>query len=375
MAKKKQTKAMPEIRELENTLLLNDNIYKVNAVHAEQAAEAAHAIEADHAENAELTENAKVAEKVRHQLIINEAGLNDTVSTDFDGSSEKIINMVPTSGGKFTGNIAVPDIPTETIVENGELVLNYNDIVAKIINKLINTSTMATWSSEPGELVFLNAAPAINGLCVVKGIESELVDFVTANSASKWLPDYIYICTDTSNLYLGTSNTTEFIRLAATAYKLDTICNITTDLSSDQPAAFDGSVSEITPGVTGVLGVVNGGTGSRSLSEIAVGKADQLTNAQRLYANLETSKDDGMLFDGSSEASIGISGILQEANGGTGKQSLADVTVGNATNAANATRAMQDASGNIITSYYQKKITLSPNNPSGGVNGDIWIKY
>lgn len=46
-----------------------------------------------------------------------------------------------------------------------------------------------------------------------------------------------------------------------------------------------------------------------------------------------------------------------------------------ATSATSATSATKDGSGNTITTYYQKKITISQSDPSGGSNGDIWIQY
>ena len=45
------------------------------------------------------------------------------------------------------------------------------------------------------------------------------------------------------------------------------------------------------------------------------------------------------------------------------------------TSADTATKATKDSNDNIISTYYQKKITISSSNPSGGSNGDIWIKY
>lgn len=78
-----------------------------------------------------------------------------------------------------------------------------------------------------------------------------------------------------------------------------------------------------------------------------------------------------------------ITGVLPVAKGGTGQTDLANVTVGNATkatnatNATNATKATKDGNGNTIASYYQKKITISPNAPNNnqGNDGDIWITY
>ena len=53
----------------------------------------------------------------------------------------------------------------------------------------------------------------------------------------------------------------------------------------------------------------------------------------------------------------------------------ADLTIPYATSAESATKATQDASGNTITTYYQKKITSGTADPSGGSNGDIYFQY
>lgn len=57
-----------------------------------------------------------------------------------------------------------------------------------------------------------------------------------------------------------------------------------------------------------------------------------------------------------------------------GKTSSA-FTVPYATSAGSATKATQDASGNTITTYYQKKITSGTTDPTGGSDGDIYFQY
>ena len=64
---------------------------------------------------------------------------------------------------------------------------------------------------------------------------------------------------------------------AATATKLATARTIQTNLASTAPASFDGSAN-ITPGVTGILPIANGGTGQNDLSKVSVGNADKVDN-------------------------------------------------------------------------------------------------
>lgn len=53
---------------------------------------------------------------------------------------------------------------------------------------------------------------------------------------------------------------------AGTATKLATQREFQTNLGSSEPASFDGS-SSVAPGVSGILGVANGGTGAASADE------------------------------------------------------------------------------------------------------------
>ena len=116
-----------------------------------------------------------------------------------------------------------------------------------------------------------------------------------------------------------------------TADALTTGRTVQTNLASTSSAAFDGT-KNITPGVSGVLPVSNGGTGSNTLASITVGKAtsaDKLATARTIITNLASTNSSA--FDGSANITPGISGILPVANGGTGSNSLNSITVGNAT--------------------------------------------
>ena len=59
---------------------------------------------------------------------------------------------------------------------------------------------------------------------------------------------------------------------AATATQLATARNIQTNLASTTAASFNGTAN-VSPGVTGILPVANGGTGQSNLSNVTVGKA------------------------------------------------------------------------------------------------------
>lgn len=83
----------------------------------------------------------------------------------------------------------------------------------------------------------------------------------------------------------------------------------------------------------GTLPVSQGGTGQTSLSNVTVGKASQLETARSLKVSLSSSAAGS--FNGAADlTNIGVAGTLPVANGGTGKTSLDQVTVGGAANAA-----------------------------------------
>lgn len=83
----------------------------------------------------------------------------------------------------------------------------------------------------------------------------------------------------------------------------------------------------------GTLPVSQGGTGQTNLSNVTVGKASQLETARSLKVSLSSSAAGS--FNGTADlTNIGVAGTLPVANGGTGKTSLDQVTVGGASNAA-----------------------------------------
>lgn len=185
------------VLELEKTLQVDGQTYNINAVQAD---------------------------KVVNPLNIYKSNLNKkaTKLIEFDGSAAKNIELVPASGGSFAGRITVPPVSDTTLKSDGETVLNYNDIVGKVVDRLLNTSAMATWDNN--ELTFTAAeTPAVHGICVVLGNESDVSSFAESNNknwtdatsetppslTTKWLPNYLYICRDSGDIYLGSADSTE----------------------------------------------------------------------------------------------------------------------------------------------------------------------
>lgn len=101
---------------------------------------------------------------------------------------------------------------------------------------------------------------------------------------------------------------------ASTADKLKTARSVQVNLASAKAADFDGS-ADVTPGVKGILPVANGGTGNNAGN---ASTADKLKTARTIRTNLASSGT--VSFDGSANITPGVTGILPVANGGTGNK-------------------------------------------------------
>ena len=97
---------------------------------------------------------------------------------------------------------------------------------------------------------------------------------------------------------------------ANTALKLTTPRTIQTNLAAAAAASFDGSAN-ITPGVTGILPIANGGTGSSTGNTTGTAAAaTKLATARTLTANPAATA--AASFDGSANVSIGIAPNLTD---------------------------------------------------------------
>lgn len=307
---------------------------------------------------AKTSESADTAKKVENSLTINKKNLTGTSSVVFDGSGTRSVNIVPAEGGAFSGRITVDDLGTS--ITDKKSVLNWGDVEKKVVNhaieKLTNSSASYEWD---GSNITSKNATGINGLSAVLGESSKVASFAAKNAAASngaKLSTFIYICTDDHAIYFGTSESaTDYFLLssdkAREAVKLSTAREITVNLAKTAATAtFDGT-KDIKPKVTGVLDPTNGGTGSTSLANVTVGTSNNLTdpnNSRNSVTALDVlnNKDD----------------ITSLMNG--------DETVGHAEFADDA-----DTLDGYEATYFQKKITISTSEPSGGSEGDIWIVY
>ena len=95
--------------------------------------------------------------------------------------------------------------------------------------------------------------------------------------------------------------------LAAQATKLATGRTIRTNLGSTAAPSFDGTAN-VTPGVTGILPVANGGTGKTNLANVTVGNATSAETAEKVANALTvTVNGEETEYDGSAAAAVTVS--------------------------------------------------------------------
>lgn len=352
MAKKKQAVVQP--REMDKTIVIDNETYNINAVHSDKATTA---------------DFASSVEKVNYELVINEKGHDGDTVVSFDGSSKKSLDIVPASGGKFTGKITAPSILGSGEEIDEEAVLNFKDIVGTVLERAFNTNVLATW--EASKLTFNTTAGNVNSSCLVKGLEEDLFDktveqelilgFATVNynnctvndKSLPWIPTYLYLCTDTGNIYLGTSTSPELIRLAVNSVN-----------------------TKIAEAADSIIGVVDGENVAYTVSTISniidgtipVGFA---RNIRYKYVDPSTGRDVIGNIDGYTVYDAIINKVFKILSADPEN----NLPVPRADTATNALKF-----GNYSPDYYQRKITIAnsadyPDGPTGGSNGDIMILY
>jgi hypothetical protein len=389
MANKKRASAPKlEAYELDKTLLFDGALYNINAVHsdsADSAVEAGHAVratdadaaktalEADHAKAADHAIKADSADKIKYALTIKASNLNDMHEDTFDGSTaDKEIHFVPATGGTFEGDILVPH--NKASVFDKKAVLNYGDLTDVVLKELKNNSILYEWN---GDTLTEGITPdnAFKSVGVITGSADNVDTFAATNSESKQFSAFIYVADD-GRIYFGTSESSTAMAVtvgADTATNADKLSNkrifsVSLD-SGSTTESFDGT-EDVKLGVSGILPVTKGGTGQTNLANVSVGSA---TNASNLVSSTITHTADSIASN--------FNELFNKA--ATNTEDITSIRTGTIT-VAKAAKATQDSDGKQINkNYYQCKantsgvntITISASAPSGGSNGDIWIKY
>lgn len=436
-------------RELDKVITVGDEDYKVNAV---------------------------TADKVNKKLKINKIDLNGNVAADpveFDGEEERAIDVVPASGGHFTGPIRVGNNTEASI--NNEAILNYYDITETVFGEFKNHSALYTWDNsqinEENKFKIVIEGETPNSISLVQGLETHLPSFADKNYYNGYLSVYLYVCTDTGNIYYGAANKDaqfnyEPIRLARLAEeadwaetadwaekltsteetsKYDTAAKLTTAFNAidSKLETIDGEngkiaelrqIIEIIKGIgtevgstldddtvlkalyaLNLIGIDADGSelsyDAKTIKELLTWKSDIISGntSVKKAQNILDSSNNSKTYQDILDAIVDEVTKVTESDGGytaykAGRLTTTDGTITAAelletaqgyvnTLKTNLTKskdpitvakASRDEDGWMINhSYYRctfntketNTITISTSAPSGGVKGDIWIKY
>lgn len=249
-----------------------------------------------------LNGNATSATKLQTPRTFSVSGIGEGNSVTFDGQSNIALIIGNIDASKVNqGTLPLSVIPKGAL----ERVVSYNSVEAAV-----SAWTSAEEDSKPFD---------IGDTVRVTGVTPNVMYAVIADPSKE--ENYIEYAA-------GTATNAINAELADAAVKLQTARTITTDLASTSAASFDGS-ADITPGVTGILPIVNGGTG--------------LTVNPSMLVDLESTATD-TVFETSPRP--GITGTLPISHGGTGATTASQALTNLGAAAADHTHSVFSASEN-----------------------------
>lgn len=282
-------------------------------------------------------------------------GENSGESISFDGAENVTISLPRIIKAKLIGNadtaskfenarkISISDSIGENIGSDTSFDGSANitlKLPAKITADLIGNADSATNADSAGECTGnsataskLETARQIN---ISDGENSgEGIDFDGAEDVTIPLPRII------KAKLIGNADTASKFE---NARKISVEDSIGENIGSD--TSFDGSANITLKLPAKITADLIGNADSATNANFAA-QADKLSTAWNFQVNLASTTAGN--FDGTSDVSIGVSSVLPVENGGTGKNNLDAVSVGE------ATKATQDADGNVITEKYSPK--------------------
>lgn len=208
---------------------------------------------------------AKTAEKVENPLIIRSIGLSGSEKVseqvEFFGNAKKEISIVSAeTGGRFKAPIAVKPL-VNGVTPNSDQVLGYSDIKKVVANMTGSGWYLWSGSGSADDFTVVKKNEVNQHLGIVIGPDGQAlheqiqgIGFSYTNYHEGYLPMYLYICSDTGNLYYGTSEDTickqivnEAIKLVSTSkpdetcYTADSLAEIITRLESKITNIINGS--------------------------------------------------------------------------------------------------------------------------------------
>lgn len=320
-------------KNLENVIEIENENYNINAVHSD------------------------TADQTTGKLTLKKKQLSGDEDVVFDGSSNRTISIVPSTGGVFSGGVQLQSQPPLNTTTEAELAKAVNLGSVKTIVKNLAGHPCCTWDGN--NLVFETVdgdEDSLQKVSLITGTSLNFSSFINQNPKPVF---FLYICTDNGAIYFGTSAESGYIQLGTQAHEADDAKTLVSSTTVGRTWDAD-SISEAFEANTTAHTEINNLMSERldDLSTLHNNHMDVLDEAiTSLEATLSSDIDD---------VDSRIDGLIS--------------TTG--TTAVN--RAVKDGSGTTIrTGYYRSAhnttyantITISTADPSGGNNGDIWIKY
>lgn len=353
--------------------------------------------------------NAKQADHVKSALIIKNIGLTGsekiTERVTFTGNDAAEVSIVSAeTGGRFNKEIRVP---AATNIENinKESVLNYNDTINLVLNKIQKGAISYSWNgTEVVPSADITETNTFNYISIVTGEQGTSGAFASWNYDQKafgrtpYVPIYLYIeLREDKNdciTYFGTADSKTAIVLAINSATLVEVANTANKVANEltiqlnggttegtNKYTFNGSIAKdinITPENIGATTLISENGDEPLMNGTAtVGGANTAARSDHVHP-IDTSR----AAEGHKHAAGDInSGVLAENCGGTGKTKLTNVTVGTAEIAKTIKASGQlGTSTDVSWDYYNIKFFIGKRPPnteqdSGHPEGSIWVYY
>lgn len=312
--------------DLDNKIALNDVLYNITAVTAETA---------------DKTKGALTLKKYSAA-----AGASSTVYSH-NGSNSKNVFIVPADGGSFIGPVALRTANNlSNSKENKKLILNREDIESL----LTEVKGLPAFAWDGSNLVTLPTNDeTVPNICVITGTSANLVTLRSSSEAPK---NYLYFCTDYyGDIYLKLETDVEPRKLGNRTIEALKLCdqyNANNNLTVDDINARFNSVTT---------------SCNDAISSLGTDLTDTFnTRFQKLETPLFTQKGEGK------DKSEGLITRFTNIEKGSVAVPMAEL-------ATKAQVATKDSANNVISDYYQKRISVihADEDLPTGSDGDILI--
>lgn len=315
------------------------------------------AVSSTNAKTAETcTGNAENATRLAAKCSINvedATGLNSGTAVDFDGTEDVTIKLPATISATLNGNASTATRATSDSA--GNVIANHYAPNNNPVFTGTPQAPTAADSADNNQIATTAFVQAVIKLLLAEGLATKqnLNAALTSISQLDTSADKL-IYTTAKDVY-ATTILTEFMRTllddvdaktarntldalgksenAVSAAKLETPRSVQTNLESEEATKFDGT-KNISTGISGILPIIHGGTGNsngNSASATKLETARKISVSDGLNIGLPSN------FDGSGDVTLNLPSTIKATLNG---------------NADSATKATQDASGNVITSTY-----------------------